>query len=121
MTTEKVQARITVKSENFDQVFEESVLDSSTTEQSSSYESLIAANERLRTNLSKVLTEFVNKARLEQEANGGDQKKRKIKRNDHFYLVINQCFLLHIDDDDEEEDGEDDEDAESSDNNEDEP
>jgi len=69
-----VRATIDVKSENFHQILEESLLDSST-----SYDELIAANERLKINISKILTEFVNKARLEQEANG-DQKKRKIKR-----------------------------------------
>jgi hypothetical protein len=80
MSRQQVQATIYVKSEGFHQVLEESVLDSSTTDQSSSYEQLIAANERLRINISKIFTEFVNKARLEQETNG-DKKKRKIKRN----------------------------------------
>jgi hypothetical protein len=83
MATHQVQATIDVKSENFHQVLEESVLDSSTTDQSSSYAELIAANERLKMNLSKIFTEFVNKARLEQEANG-DKKKRKIKGNSTF-------------------------------------
>jgi hypothetical protein len=79
MATQQVQAIINVKSENFHQILEESILDSSTTDQSSSYEQLIAANERLKTNISKIFTEFVNKARLEQQANG-DKNKRKIKR-----------------------------------------
>ena len=74
MATQQVQATIDVKSENFHLVLEESILGSS------SYDELIAANERLKANVSKIFTEFVNKARLEQEANG-DNKKRKIKRN----------------------------------------
>lgn len=77
MTAEKVQAKICVKSENFEQILEESVVDSTATK---SYDTLIAANERLRLGISKILTEFVNKARLEQETNG-DEKKRKLKRN----------------------------------------
>ncbi|CAF2523259.1 unnamed protein product [Rotaria sp. Silwood2] len=108
MATEKVQATISVKSENFHQTFEESIFDSSTTNQLSSYEELIAANERLKVNISKIFTEFVNKARLEQEANG-DKKKRKIKHDDD-----------EKDDDDEEGEEEDGDAAESSDNNEDE-
>ena len=68
MATQRVQATIDVKSENFHEILEESIVDSS------SYEGLIAANERLKSNISKIFTEFVNKARLEQEANG-DQKK----------------------------------------------
>ncbi|CAF2975933.1 unnamed protein product [Rotaria sp. Silwood2] len=108
MATEKVQATISVKSENFHQTFEESIFDSSTTNQLSSYEELIAANERLKGNISKIFTEFVNKARLEQEANG-DKKKRKIKHDDD-----------EKDDDDEEGEEEDGDAAESSDNNEDE-
>jgi hypothetical protein len=75
MSAQQVRATIDVKSENFHQILEESLLDPST-----SYEELIAANERLKINISKILTEFVNKARLEQETNG-DQKKRKLKRN----------------------------------------
>jgi hypothetical protein len=84
MTTQQVQATINVKSENFHQILEESILDSPATDQSSSYDQLIAANERLKINISKIFTEFVNKARLEQEANG-DNKKRKIQRN---YIFI---------------------------------
>jgi hypothetical protein len=80
MATQQVQATIDVKSENFHQILEESILGSSTKDQLSSYDELIAANERLKANVSKIFTEFVNKARLEQEANG-DNKKRKIKRN----------------------------------------
>ena len=80
MSTEKVQATITIKSENFHQNLEESILDTSSTDQSLSYEELIAANEHLKTNISKIFTEFVNQARLEQEANG-DTKKRKTKGN----------------------------------------
>jgi len=104
MTTQQVQAIIDVKSENFHEILEESILDSSTTDQASSYEQLIAANERLKINISKIFTEFVNKARLEQEANG-DTKKRKIK---------------HDDENEDEENGEDDDDndAEPSDNDE---
>ncbi|CAF2054780.1 unnamed protein product [Rotaria magnacalcarata] len=75
MATQKVEATINVKSENFHQTFEESILDSSTSKESCSYEQLIAANERLKANLSKVFTEFVNKARVEQNADV-DQKKR---------------------------------------------
>ncbi|CAF3467970.1 unnamed protein product [Rotaria sp. Silwood1] len=111
MTTAKVQAIISVKSENFHQTFEESIHDSSTTNQLSSYEGLIAANERLKGNISKIFTEFVNKARLEQETNG-DKKKRKLKHDDDE----------KEDDDEEEEEAEDgvddDDDAELSDNNE---
>lgn len=77
MTTDKVQARINVKSENFEQVLEEPVVDSKT------YDELIAANERLRLGISKIFTEFVNKARLEQETNGdNEKKKRKLKQDD---------------------------------------
>ena len=54
MTTQRVQVTIDVKSENFHQILEESIPDSSTTDQSSSYEGLIAANERLKTNISKI-------------------------------------------------------------------
>ena len=82
MAAQQVQAVIDVKPENFHQVIEESIA----TDQTSSYEQLIAANERLKMNISKIFTEFVNKARLEQEANG-DQKKRKIKRNLAFYSI----------------------------------
>lgn len=89
MAAEGVRAVVDVKSENFHQVVEESVGTSSTT----SYEQLIAANERLRIQLSKIFTEFVNKARLEQEANG-DQKKRKAKRNTRFHFIHWICALL---------------------------
>ncbi|UJR15498.1 hypothetical protein I4U23_002441 [Adineta vaga] len=111
MTTSKVQAILNVKSEQFHQILEESVLDSSTKDSSSSYEGLIAANQRLKSNISKILTEFVNKARLEQNANG-DQKKRKLEHDDD-----------NGDDEenqDEQEDDDDDDDAELSDNGEDE-
>jgi hypothetical protein len=90
MATQQVQAKIDVESENFHQVLEESVLDSPTTDQSFSYEQLIAANERLKTNISKIFTEFVNTARLEQQANG-DKKKRKIERN---YISIRLKRIL---------------------------
>jgi hypothetical protein len=90
MTAQQVRAVIDIKAENFHQVFEESI----GSEQSSSYEQLIAANERLKTNISKILTEFVNKARQEQEVNG-DQKKRKIKRNAGFLFDEKKfCILL---------------------------
>lgn len=115
MATQQVQATIVVKSENFHQKLEESIVDSSTTDQGSSYEQLIAANERLRTSISKIFTEFVNKARLEQATNG-DEKKRKIKGKLYFYLIKKNFFFYFIDDDEEEENGNDDEDVESSDN-----
>ncbi|CAF1290928.1 unnamed protein product [Adineta steineri] len=99
MAVQQVQATIDVKSENFHQVLGESIVDSSTGDV---YEGLIAANERLKSDISKIFTEFVNKARAEQETNG-DQKKRKIKHDDD-----------EIEDDIE--DGDDD-DAGSSDNN----
>lgn len=105
MTTQQVRAVVDVKSENFHQVVEESVaIDSS-----NSYEQLIDANERLRVQLSKIFTEFVNKARAEQEANG-DQKKRKAKRNTRFHLNDKiSVFSFHLaadENEDEEEDGE---------------
>ncbi|CAF3479586.1 unnamed protein product [Rotaria socialis] len=107
MTTQKVEATIDVKSENFHQTFEESILDSSTSKESCSYEELIAANERLKANLSKVFTEFVNKARLEQNVDV-DQKKRKNQRDDG-----------EEEDEEQQQDGDDDEDdAGSSDNDE---
>jgi len=93
MTTQQVQATISVKSENFHQILEESVLDSSASDQSSSYEQLIAANERLKTNISKIFTEFVNKARLEQETNG-DKLKRKIERNDILILLKRILYFV---------------------------
>ncbi|CAF2990058.1 unnamed protein product [Rotaria socialis] len=103
MTTQKVEATIDVKSENFHQTFEESILDSSTSKESCSYEELIAANERLKANLSKVFTEFVNKARLEQNVDV-DQKKRDDGEEE---------------DEEQQQDGDDDEDdAGSSDNDE---
>lgn len=80
MSAQKVQATIEVKSENFNQTLQETTADSSITDQTSFYESLIAANERLRINISKIFTEFVDKARLEQQASG-TEKKRKIKCN----------------------------------------
>ncbi|CAF1251432.1 unnamed protein product [Rotaria sordida] len=110
MPTEKVQATISVKSENFYQTLEESIVNSATTNQSSSYAELIAANERLKGNISKIFTEFVNKARLEQEANG-DKKKRKIKHDD-------EKEDDEEDEDEEEENEDDDDDAGSSDKNE---
>ena len=73
MSARQVQATLSVKSENFQQTFEESLQDSTTP-----YASLIAANERLRASLSKTLTEFVDKARAAQQAST-DPKKRKIK------------------------------------------
>ncbi|CAF1306858.1 unnamed protein product [Adineta steineri] len=100
MAVQRVQATINVKSENFQQILGESIVDSSTGDV---YEGLIAANERLKSDISKIFTEFVNKARAEQETNA-DQKKRKIKHDDD-----------EIEDDIE--DGDDD-DAGSSDNNE---
>ncbi|CAF1538571.1 unnamed protein product [Rotaria sordida] len=106
MPTEKVQATISVKSENFYQTLEESIVNSATTNQSSSYAELIAANERLKGNISKIFTEFVNKARLEQEANG-DKKKHDDEKEDD-----------EEDEDEEEENEDDDDDAGSSDNNE---
>ena len=90
MTAEQVRAVIDVKSENFHQVLEESV----GTEQSGSYEQLIAANERLKAEVSKIFTEFVNKARQEQETNG-DQKKRKIKRN-FCFLFDRKKFYISV-------------------------
>lgn len=73
MSAQQVQATLSVKSDNFQQTFEESLQDSTTP-----YASLIAANERLRVSLSKTLTEFVDKARAAQQASA-DPKKRKIK------------------------------------------
>ncbi|CAF2054782.1 unnamed protein product [Rotaria magnacalcarata] len=109
MATQKVEATINVKSENFHQTFEESILDSSTSKESCSYEQLIAANERLKANLSKVFTEFVNKARVEQNADV-DQKKRKKQRDDGEE---------EEEDEEQQQDGGDDEDdAGSSDNDE---
>jgi hypothetical protein len=81
MAAQQVRAVIDVKSENFHQILEESI----GTEQSTSYEQLIAANERLKMDISKIFTEFVNKARQEQGTNG-DEKKRKIKRNFVFLI-----------------------------------
>lgn len=127
MSTQQVQATIQVKSENLNQVLEESIADSSTADQASSYEALISANERLKTNVSKIFTEFVNKARLEQQSNSVETK-RKIKRN-HLFTCLKKKRFFHIDfciddeDDEEEEDADgndEEEDAESSDNNEDE-
>ncbi|CAF1538813.1 unnamed protein product [Rotaria sordida] len=106
MPTEKVQATISVKSENFYQTLEESIVNSATTNQSSSYAELIAANERLKGNISKIFTEFVNKARLEQEANG-DKKKHDDEKEDD-----------EEDEDEDEENEDDDDDAGSSDKNE---
>jgi len=92
MTMDKVQAKINVKSENFEQVLEEPVVDSTTTK---SYDELIAANERLRLGISKIFTEFVNKARLEQEANGdSEKKKRKLKRNENEFLFYSKKLEL---------------------------
>ena len=106
MAAEQVRAVVDVNSEKFHQVVEEPIATDSTT----SYEQLIAANERLRIQLSKIFTEFVNKARLEQEANG-DQKKRKIKRNTRFHFIywILVSFFFHLaadENEDEDEDGE---------------
>lgn len=115
MAAEQVRAVVDVKSENFHQVVEESIATDSTT----FYEQLIAANERLRIQLSKIFTEFVNKARLEQEANG-DQKKRKTKRNTRFHFTqwILVFFFFHLATD-ENEDEEEDAEPEPSDNDED--
>lgn len=105
MTTQQVQAVVDVKSENFHQVVQESI----GTDSAISYEQLIDANERLRVQLSKIFTEFVNKARLEQETNG-DQKKRKAKRNTRFHFNdLISVFSFHLaadENEDEEEDGE---------------
>lgn len=123
MSTQKVEASVTVKSENFHQNFEESINGSSTVKESSLfYEELIAANERLKASLSKVFTEFVNKARLEQESNG-DKKKRKTQRNCLFVISVERIYFVYLfflDDEDEEEEVQEDEDddAESSDNDE---
>lgn len=75
MSAPRVQATITVKSEQFQQTVDEPVAN----ESPALYEGLIAANERLKGSLSKILTEYVNKARAEQEANG-TPKKRKLER-----------------------------------------
>jgi hypothetical protein len=116
MTAQQVRVVIDVKSENFHQVLEESV----GTEESGSYEQLIAANERLKAEVSKIFTEFVNKARQEQDTNG-DQKKRKIKRK-FCFLFNGKKFCISffsVDDDDEDENEneneEDDEEPEPSD------
>lgn len=80
MTTEHVKATVAVKSENFNQDIEESFSPSFST--SASYEHLIAANERLRASLSKILTEFVEKARTTAQQSTDIQKKRKLKTDD---------------------------------------
>ncbi|CAF1290426.1 unnamed protein product [Adineta ricciae] len=99
MTTSQVQVTIDVKSEQFHQKLEETIVDSS----SLLYDGLISANERLKSNISKILTEFVNKARLEQGTDA-EKKKRKLENDD--------------DDENEDEPEDEDEDAASSDNNE---
>lgn len=76
MTTSQVQATIDVKSEQFHEKLEETVVNSS----SLLYDGLISANERLKSNISKILTEFVNKARLEQGTDV-EKKKRKLESN----------------------------------------
>ena len=98
MTSEQVKATVTVKSENFTQALEESVAPSSSSSSSgsgASYEQLIAANERLRASLSKILTEFVEKARATAQQSNGDQKKRKLKCNFSFaHLVLRSSVVF---------------------------
>ena len=79
MSQPQVRATICVQSETFHQTYEEPVGDSSTNDPSQFYEQLIAANDRLRASISKTLTDFVNKARLEQQEHG-EKSKRKLTR-----------------------------------------
>jgi hypothetical protein len=92
MSLPHVQATITVTSEDFHQTFEESLSDSKPTDASLSYADLIAANERLKTNISKVLTEFVDKERATQQTTN-EHSKRKQECNDRMNKRERMLFI----------------------------
>ncbi|CAF0844096.1 unnamed protein product [Didymodactylos carnosus] len=105
-----VQAIVEVKLSHFKQILEQNVSNDNVVNSNGkqSYERLILANEQLKTDISKIFTEYVNKEK--QEASG--ENKRKAKRNQNFLSIVSDAEK----DEEEEEEEEEEEDIDDEDN-----